>query len=124
MRRHLIHDIIITGINQTSQPNMKENALGSYSRVLGCNLVLNVLGYNIKLSELHGVLSSALGHTPQIAHVLEHLRQWHEGVNHLHASRLITKRVDLPTPGVKITDDITHVVFWGHHLHLNQPKCA
>lgn len=41
------------------------------------NLVLDVLRHGVKLGQLHGVLRPTLGHAPQLADVLEHLRKGH-----------------------------------------------
>ena len=50
---------------------------------LGRDLVLDGLRHHVELRELHGVLRPALGHATQVGHVVEHLRQGDEGVNHL-----------------------------------------
>lgn len=50
---------------------------------LGNNLVLNLLGHGGGSDQLHGVLSSAVGHTPQVACVMEHLSQRHFRIHDL-----------------------------------------
>src|SRR5215475_11325537 len=62
--------------------------------------------------ELHAVARPALGLRPQVADVAEHLRQWHQGPDDATAATLL-HRLDHPTPGVEVADDVTHVLLRG-----------
>src|SRR5690606_21308056 len=57
----------------------------------------------------------ALGLRPQVADVAEHLRQRHHGSDDAIGTPLL-HRLNGPTPGVEVTDDVAHVVLWGVDL--------
>src|SRR6266545_183301 len=67
------------------------------------------------VSELHGVRRTTLRLGAEVGRVPEHLRERHEGLDHLHA-RARVHRVDLAAAAVQVADDVAHVVVGRHHL--------
>lgn len=71
-----------------------------------------------KISDLHGVLGAALGHATQRGHVLEHLGEWHAGLDQPQAARLVEELADDAAARVEVADDVAHVLLRRRHLHL------
>src|SRR5664279_6404521 len=82
--------------------------------------LLGDVGRNLRIAiEHHRVRRPALGPRPQVADVAEHLRQRDQGRDDPGTAAL-AHGLDLTTPRVEVTDDVTHVVLGGDDLDAHQ----
>src|SRR4051794_38289411 len=96
-----------TALRCSLSRRLRDDLLGDVGRDLGVRV------------EHHGVARPPLGAAAQVAHVAEHLRQRHQGLDDAGAGALL-HRLDGSAAGVQVADDVTHVLLRGDDLDGHQ----